>query len=51
MYALPAHTNGVTQPLDVSVFAAFKNNLRDLVESLSSHTKDNVYDWFDFMSL
>ena len=50
-YALPAHNSGITQPLDVSEFSAFKNKLRDLVESLSSHTKVNVYDRFDFLML
>ena len=36
VYALPAHTSGSTQPLDVSVFGPFKEHLRVSIEELSS---------------
>ena len=36
VYALPAHTSGSTQPLDVSVFGPFKEYLRVSIEDLSS---------------
>ena len=42
-YALPAHTNGVTQPLDVGVFGPFKIHLRNLVEGLSSPENSNIF--------
>ena len=43
-YAPSAHTSGVTQPLDVSVFGAFKNKLCDLVDGMSTAGAVNVYD-------
>lgn len=29
-YALPAHTSGTTQPLDVAVFGSWKSHYRDV---------------------
>ena len=49
--ALLAHTNGVTQPLDVSVSGAFKSKLRDLDDPMSTAGAVNVYDQFDFLKL
>ena len=50
-YALPAHTSGVTQPLDVSIFGAFKSKLHDLVDGMSTAGAVNVYDQIDFLKL
>lgn len=36
VYAWSSHTRGVTQPLHVVIFCAFKVHLRNLVEPLSS---------------
>jgi len=48
VYALPAHTSGKTQPLDVVLFGIFKLTLRDLLVTLLSaedYTKYNMYDF------
>ena len=50
-YALPAHTSGVTQPLDVSVFGVSKSKLRDLVDGMPTAGAVNVYDQFDILKL
>ncbi len=37
-YALPSHTSGITQPLDVSVFAQFKHHINEeLYKNASSN--------------
>ena len=50
-YALPAHTSGVTPPLDVGVFGSFNMHLRNIVEGLSSPENSYIYDSFDFLRL
>ena len=51
VYALPAHTSGYTQPLDVSVFGPFKESLRASVEGLASPCVRNKYDIFDYLKI
>ena len=51
VYAVPAHTSGVTQPLDVGVFSPFKAHLRNLMEDLSSPMSHNKYGVLDFLKL
>ena len=51
VYALPAHTSGYTQPLDVSVFGPFKESLRANVERLASPCVSNKYDIFDYLKI
>lgn len=46
--ALPAHTSGVTQPLDVGVFPKFKARLNDLIPQTSRTDQAVEYDVFDF---
>lgn len=51
VYALPAHTSGSTQPLDVSVFGPFKEHLRNCIEELATPFSTNVYDVFDYLKV
>lgn len=52
-YALPAHTSGTLQPLDVGTFRAFKDNLKNIVSELSSSESGDMasYDTFDFLKM
>ena len=46
-FALPAHTSGSTQPLDVGVFQPFKSQLNTTIRRVCSVYTDNVFDVFD----
>ena len=46
VYALPAHTTGSIQPLDLNVFGTFKEHLRNCIEELATLFSTNVYDIF-----
>jgi hypothetical protein len=48
VHALPAHTSGSTQPLDVAVFGPFKQALNDTINSVSRTATAPVFDEFDF---
>lgn len=52
-YALPAHTSGSTQPLDVAVFAPWKNNFREMLETFvaGKPVLEQVVDEFDVCEL
>ena len=51
VYALPAYTTGVTEPLDVGLFSPFEAYLQNLVEGLSSPMSHNEDNMFDFLKL
>lgn len=51
VYALPAHTSGKTQPLDVVAFAVFKNALNEALHTAASADKLDTLNTFDFCSL
>ena len=51
VYALPAHTSGKTQPLDVTVFSSFKNALNEAVNLSVSKSYSNDWDVFSFCSM
>ena len=46
-FALPAHTSGSTQPMDVGVFQPFKSQLNTTIRCVCSVYMDNVFDVFD----
>ena len=46
-FALPAHTSGSTQPLDVGVFQPFKSQLNTTIRRVCSVYTYNVFDLFD----
>ena len=48
VYALPAHTSGKTQLLDVVLFSPFKRALDDCLTQTSTVGKLDVYNMFDF---
>jgi DDE superfamily endonuclease len=48
VYALPTHTSGSTQRLDVAVFGTFKQALNDTIHSVSHTATAPVFDEFDF---
>jgi hypothetical protein len=50
-YALPAHTSGKPQPLDVSIFSPFKSKLNDCIHSIAMTNSAMTYDVFDFCKL
>jgi tRNA splicing ligase len=50
-YELPAHTSGKTQPLDVSIFSAFKSNLNDFIRSIGMTNSAITNDVFEFCKL
>jgi len=50
-YALPSHTSGTTQPLDVSIFGPFKQHLSESVNRIFSPFRCVDYDIFDFLKL
>lgn len=50
-YALPAHTSGKTQPLDVICFSVFKNALNEALNTAAATDKLDVYDTFDFCGM
>lgn len=52
-YALPAHTSGTTQPLDVGLFGPFKSHVDNAINSISATglDSDKPYDCFDFLKL
>lgn len=41
VYALPAHTSGFTQPLDISVFSPFKTAVNETLYKLGNSLKEN----------
>lgn len=47
-YALPAHTSGTTQPLDVGVFSPFKSAYREELRLVTSAAEERKLDEFDF---
>jgi len=48
-YCLPAHTTGVTQPLDLTVFGSFKTHLAETLRRMhSAGNADARFDVFDF---
>ena len=51
VYALPAHTSGKTQPLDVVLFSPFKTYLRDSMDLVVSRDSIDKFDVFDFCSM
>ena len=51
VYALPAHTSGKTQPLDVVQFAAFKAALNRCVRDTAQTAPDKAWDIFDVCAL
>jgi hypothetical protein len=51
VYALPSHTSGKTQPLDVSIFSPFKAKLNDCIHSIAMTNSVMSYDVFDFCKL
>jgi DDE superfamily endonuclease len=50
-YALPAHTSGTTQPLDVGIFSPFKQALNKHTHCLSATTGYAPFDVFDFAKM
>ena len=50
-YALPAHTSGLTQPLDVGVFGPFKQHLNRLIHEASEACAASPMDLLDLMKL
>lgn len=51
VYALPAHTSGKTQPLDLVSFALFKTKLDELLSSVASLWRLDVIDSFEFCGI
>jgi hypothetical protein len=51
VYALPAHTSGSTQPLDVAVSGPFKQAMNGTIHSVSRTATAPVFDEFDFALL
>ena len=54
VYAIPAHTSGKTQPLDVVVFGIFKKALRDILGAcvrLNGYEKLDTYDFCGMLTL
>lgn len=50
-YALPAHTSGTTQPLDVGVFGAWKSHYREDIRLLTASSNSRKLDEFDFATV
>ncbi|CDF36103.1 unnamed protein product [Chondrus crispus] len=50
-YALPAHTSGTTQPLDLHVFRSSKENLNTKIAQTGMHVVNMELDTFDFLRL
>ena len=51
IYALPAHTSGKTQPLDVVLFSVFKNALNDAVSNCSGFKDERKLVLFDLCGI
>lgn len=51
IYALPAHTSGKTQPLDVVPFSVLKNALNDTVSNCSGFIDERKLDLFDLCAI
>ena len=51
IYAVPAHTSGKTQPLDVVVFSVFKNALNDAVSNCSGFKNERKLDLYDLCGI
>ena len=51
VYALPAHSSGKTQPVDVVLFAAFKGALNNAVSNCSGFCDGRTLDLFDLCSV
>lgn len=50
-FALPAHTSGTMQPLDVSVFGPWKAHVDNVLNRMCAPGSDNVFDVFDFCKI
>ncbi len=50
-YALPSHTSGITQPLDVSVFAQFKHHINEELYNNASSTDSRFHPEISFFDL
>lgn len=50
-YALPSHTSGSTQPLDVGLFGPFKHHLNKEICATSTTVTASELDKFDFLKL
>ena len=50
-YCLPAHTSGKTQPLDLTVFGAFKHHIAANMKSISLVNHHDLFDCFDFCNI
>ena len=51
VYALPAHTSGKTQPLDVTIFSPFKSVLNEAINLAIAKDEQNTWDTFAFCSM
>jgi len=50
VYALPTHTSGKTQPLDVVIFGVFKSYLRDILLSAVAVHQLHTYTMYEYCS-
>ena len=50
-YCLPAHTSGKTQPLHLTVFAAFKHHIAANMKSISLVNHHDLFDCCDFCNI
>ena len=46
-YALPAHTSGATQPLDVAINGPFKEAINEFLNKLGTSARDSIVNIFD----
>lgn len=51
VYALPAHSSGKTQPLDVVLFSLFKKHLQDTIEMAACLEKVSMFDGFAYCAM
>lgn len=51
VYALPAHTSGKTQPLDVVLFGSFKKHLNEGILLAARRDRVDRFDTFEFCAL
>lgn len=51
VYALPAHSSGKTQPLDVILFSAYKTSLNNLLDTVCDIDEHVVLDEFDYCTM
>ena len=50
-YAIPSHTSGATQPLDVGTFGRSKQRVNEVLRNVSFATRDNALDVFDICNV